>query len=69
MYTSYIAADRVCLYIALNRLVFEKIVFFLHFGNRQTNKQTNRWTDKQMDRLTNRQTDGQINKQTNRWTD
>ena len=31
--------------IALNSLVFEKIAFFLHFGDRQTHKQT----DKQMD--------------------
>ena len=30
--------------IALNCLVFEKITFFLHFGDRQTNKQTNRRT-------------------------
>jgi len=29
--------------IALNCLVFEKIAF-LHFGDRQTNRQTNRWT-------------------------
>jgi len=28
--------------ISLNCLVFEKITF-LHFGDRQTNKQTNRW--------------------------
>jgi len=24
--------------------VIEKIAFFLHFGDRQTDKQTNRWT-------------------------
>ena len=30
--------------IALNCLVFEKITFFLHFGDRRTNKQTNRRT-------------------------
>ena len=34
--------------IALNCLVFDKIAFFLHFGDRQTNiqtdRQTNRWT-------------------------
>jgi len=29
--------------LALNCLVFEKIAF-LQFGDRQTNKQTNRWT-------------------------
>jgi len=29
--------------IALNCLVFEKIAFFLHFDDRQTDKQTNRW--------------------------
>ena len=33
--------------IALNCLVFEKIAFFLHFGDRQTNTQTNRQTDGQ----------------------
>jgi len=31
--------------IALNCLLFEKIAFFLHFGDRQTDK----WTDEQMD--------------------
>jgi len=30
--------------IALNHLVFEKIAFFLYSGNRETNRQTNRWT-------------------------
>ena len=34
--------------IALNCLVFEKIAFFLHFGDKQTNRQrdkpTNKWT-------------------------
>ena len=30
--------------MALNCLVFEKIAFFLYFGDRQTDKQTNRWT-------------------------
>ena len=34
--------------VALTSLVFEKIAFFLHFGNRetdsQTDRQTNRWT-------------------------
>jgi len=35
--------------IALNCLVFEKIAFFLHFGDRQTDKLTNKQTDKQMD--------------------
>ena len=34
--------------IAVNCLVFEKIVF-LQFGDRQTNKQTDRQTDEQMD--------------------
>ena len=30
--------------IAVNCLVFEKITFFLHFGNRQTNKQSDKRT-------------------------
>ena len=33
--------------IALNCLVFEKIAFFLHFGDRQTDKQTDRRTNGQ----------------------
>jgi len=39
--TSYISSIET---IALYCLVFEKIVFFLHFGDRQTDRQTNRWT-------------------------
>ena len=31
--------------IALNCLVYEKIAFFLHFGDRQTDKQTNKQMD------------------------
>ena len=31
--------------IALNCLVFEKIALFLHFGDRQTNRQTNEQMD------------------------
>ena len=37
--------------IALNCLVFEKIGFFLHFGDRETNKQRYRQTDEQMDSI------------------
>jgi len=37
--------------IALNCLVFETIAFFLHFGDRQTNEQTDRQTNEQMDSI------------------
>ena len=36
--------------IALDCLVFEKIAFFLHFGARQTDRQTNILTDRQRDK-------------------
>ena len=39
--------------MALNCLVFEKIVFILQFGDRQTDKQTN---EQKTDRQTNRWT-------------
>ena len=34
--------------IAVNCLVFEKIAFFWHFGDRQTDKQSNGLTDGQL---------------------
>jgi len=36
---------------AVNCLVFEKIAFFLHFGDQQTGRQTDRQTNEQMDSI------------------